>query len=63
MKKVFIFIVLVSQMYAYMINGMYFTLESCVYGQMGYKFGYIGTYSSVSGERYQVFFSNKYCEY
>ncbi len=47
---------------AYTIGGAYAEQVSCVWGQQGYEYGYIGTYK-VEGKLYTVFFGNKYCAY
>ncbi len=47
---------------AYTIGGAYANLVSCVWGQMGYEYGYIGTYD-VNGKLYEVFFGSGYCKY
>lgn len=47
---------------AYMIGGMYARLLSCNYGQVGYQFGYTGTYDA-NGTIYQVYFGSNYCQY
>jgi len=66
MKKLFfsflisIFLSLSAQ--AYTIGGAYASLESCDWGQYGYKYGYIGTYN-VNGQMYQVFFGSNYYQY
>ncbi len=47
---------------AYMIGGAYASLVSCNWGQIGYEYGYIGTYD-VNGKLIQVFFGSSYCQH
>lgn len=48
---------------AYIINDKYFSLKKCEWGQMGYKWGYIGHYQAIDGESVKIFFGESYCEY
>jgi len=47
---------------AYTIGGAYARLLTCKWGQMGYEYGYVGTYEA-NGDIYQIFFGSNYCEY
>lgn len=46
--------------HAYTVGGAYAYLINCTYGQYGYQYGYLGTYS-VNGRIITVFFGNSYC--
>lgn len=50
----------VAPVQAHTIGGAYASLVSCEWGQLGYEYGYIGTYN-VNGKMIQQFFGNKYC--
>lgn len=62
MKKLLLLLLFTASTFAYEIGGAYATLESCDWVQVGYEYGYIGTYE-VNGEYYKVFFGDDYCEY
>ena len=47
---------------AHTIGGAYAEQISCVWGQFGYDYGYIGTYK-VNGQIISQFFGNTYCPY
>jgi hypothetical protein len=63
MKKLALALILIaSSAQAYNIGGAYAQLVSCNWGQYGYQYGNIGTYS-VNGRMYQVFFGSAPCQY
>lgn len=51
-----------SAAHAYNIGGEFATLQSCEYGSWGYQYGNIGTYRTMSGETYRIFFGSSYCQ-
>ena len=65
MKKILtVFLVsllLMGPVSAYQIGGAFASLVTCEYGQMGYQYGFIGTYN-LNGQYYTVFFGHNYCE-
>ncbi|TQR32379.1 hypothetical protein DMB92_04580 [Campylobacter sp. MIT 99-7217] len=67
MKKILfissLVLIFIAQSKAYFINGKYFTLEKCEYGNLGYEYGNVGYYKSSDGERAKVFFGTSWCEY
>ena len=66
MKKLLLAIAITiasSSAFAYSIGGEYAQLVSCNYGRYGYQYGNIGTYKTMSGSLYQVFFGAGYCSY
>ena len=52
-----------SNLFAYNIGGAYASLLSCNWGQYGYEHGYIGTYRTINGQIYTVFFGSNYCQH
>ena len=65
MKNIFIAIAIFSLSTlgnAYQIGGAYASLVSCTWGQLGYQYGYIGTYN-LNGKMYEIFFGSQYCQY
>lgn len=58
-----IIFVLVNSANAYFLNGEYLMLDKCSYEQVGYKYGYVGTYKGSGDKIYQIYFGSKYCEY
>jgi hypothetical protein len=63
-KKLFALVALAAivlqPVHAHTIGGAYASLISCTWGQVGYQYGYIGTYR-VNGQIISQFFGNQYC--
>lgn len=62
MKKILFIALLFTWLNAYTIGGAYAALLSCEWTQVGYQYGYVGTYD-VNGDYYQVYFGDDFCEY
>jgi len=63
MRKILLIALLLStQTNAYNIHGEHAMLINCSWGKMGYDYGNIGTYKTLSGNYYTIFFGNKWCD-
>lgn len=68
MKYLYILAILIastSAVHAYQIGNSHATLQSCNYGynaDFGQS-GYTGTYTTMTGNTYTVYFGSTYCKY